>query len=248
MTERSLRADPFAAFRGLTPARIGLGRSGDAILTQDLLALQMAHARARDAIHAAADFAQLARQLADLKPVVVQSRAPDRAAYLLNPDLGRQLDPTAAAELPSGSADVAFVLGDGLSASALDTHGEPVLRACLARLGQFSVARPVLARQARVALGDEIGERLGAKIVVMLLGERPGLSVPDSLGAYLTYAPRKGRRDSERNCVSNIHASGLAHEQAADKICWLIREALRRGVTGIELKDEAEASAQSRLP
>ena len=153
------------------------------------------------------------------------------------------MEPAALAGIEAGDWDVALVIADGLSAAAVEAHAEIVLSACLRRLGDLRVAPVVLGAQARVAFGDEAGEALGARIVVVLIGERPGLSAPDSLGAYLTFDPKVGRRDSERNCLSNIHTDGLAHETAADKIVWLIREALRLGLTGVDLKEDMAGAA-----
>lgn len=234
--------DPFARFRNSTRARIGLGRCGDGIPTAANLDLQLAHARARDAVHGAVDFAAMAARLAPLETVRVRSLCEGRTQYLARPDLGRQVHPDSLGQL-SGRYDVAFVIADGLSAAAIEHHAEKALQACLNRLGGFTVAPVVLAEQARVALADGVGEALGARVVVILIGERPGLSAPDSLGAYVTYAPRVGRMDSERNCVSNIHLDGLSYEAAGDKIVWLIREACRLGLTGVGLKENAAAAA-----
>lgn len=235
-------ADRWAGLRDATPARIGLGRVGDAQPIASVLSFQLDHASARDAIHTPLDV-DLLRQALGARPCfAVSSGAADRSNYLRRPDLGRSLDEASWPEniiLSEDGYDCAFVLGDGLSAIATQRHAVAVLDACVARLGDWRIAPVAIARQARVALGDEIGDRLRARIVVMLLGERPGLSTADSLGAYLTFAPRRGRRDSERNCVSNIHADGLSTRAAAEKICWLLREAVRLGLTGTELKDDA---------
>ena len=231
--------DPFARFRAVTRARIGLGRAGDSLPIRAVLDFQLAHARARDAVHGHVDFAAMAARIGEKQPVIcLKSCAADRSIYLARPDLGRRVDPMALAGIETGDFDVAFVIADGLSAAAVEAHAEIVLSACLRRLGDVKVAPIVLGEQARVAFGDEAGEALGARLVVVLIGERPGLSVPDSLGAYLTFDPKVGRRDSERNCLSNIHADGLPHELAADKIVWLIRQALRLGLTGVDLKEE----------
>ncbi len=234
--------DPFRRLRDATPARIGLGRAGQALPTAPMLAFQLAHARARDAVDAALDVEGIADALG--RPVVVvDSAAPDREAYLRNPDLGRRLAPGSA--LTPGDHDLAIVIADGLSAQAANLHGVALATALLARLDGWSIATLVLARQARVALGDPIAEALGARAVVVLIGERPGLSTPHSLSAYLTWAPRPGRLDSERNCVSNIHEPhGLSVEQAADKIAWLLKEARRLGFTGVDLKDRHEQPTQ----
>ncbi len=231
--------DPFARFRTVTRARIGLGRAGDSLPIRAVLDFQLAHARARDAVHGHVDFAAMAARIGETSPVIrLKSRATDRSIYLARPDLGRRVDPLSLTQVEKGDWDVVFVIADGLSAAAVEAHAEIVLAACLRRLGDLRVAPVVLGEQARVAFGDEAGEALGARIVVVLIGERPGLSVPDSLGAYLTFGPKVGRRDSERNCISNIHADGLSHETAADKITWLIREALRLGLTGVDLKED----------
>lgn len=231
--------DPFARFRSVTRARIGLGRAGDSLPIRAVLDFQLAHARARDAVHGHVDFAAMAARLGKTLPIArLRSRAADRSIYLARPDLGRRVDPAGLATVQKGDWDVAFVIADGLSAAAVEAHAEIVLSACLRRLGDLKVAPIVLGEQARVAFGDEVGEALGARVIVVLIGERPGLSVPDSLGAYLTFGPKVGRRDSERNCISNIHADGLPHETAADKIVWLIREALRLGLTGVDLKED----------
>lgn len=231
--------DPFARFRTVTRARIGLGRAGDSLPIRAVLDFQLAHARARDAVHGLVDFAAMADRIGKTRSVIrLKSRAADRSVYLARPDLGRRVDPVALASVEKSEWDVAFVIADGLSAAAVEAHAEIVLSASLRRLGDLRVAPIILGEQARVAFGDEAGDALGARMVVVLIGERPGLSVPDSLGAYLTFGPKVGRRDSERNCISNIHADGLSHEAAADKITWLIREALRLGLTGVDLKED----------
>ncbi|KQM66263.1 hypothetical protein ASE65_14585 [Sphingomonas sp. Leaf16] len=223
-----------------TQARIGLGRAGRGMATAPMLAFQLDHARARDAVHTPLDVAAVAAALS--RPaVVVDSNAADRPTYLTRPDLGRSLAPVPLAELTArrgSGCDLAIVLADGLSAAALHAHGAAVANGVMAALSDWRIAEPVIARQARVALGDAIGEALGAAIVLVLIGERPGLSAPDSLGAYLTWAPVTGRRDSERNCVSNIRPPrGLAYADACDTITWLLQEARRRGGSGVTLKD-----------
>ena len=201
------------------------------------------------------DFDALAAGFAPYPTIRVQSAAPDRPTYLRRPDLGRRLAPGDWPELDGqGAPDVLFVVADGLSADAVQIQAAPLFRSCVAALSGYSVGPVVLARQARVAIGDDIGARLGARLVVVLVGERPGLTVADSLGAYLTFAPRPGRMDSERNCISNIHGrGGLDHAETARKIAWLTREAFARGLTGVELKDETPAAldmadAVSKLP
>ena len=237
-------ADPWARLRLATRARIGLGHAGDGLPTQALLDFQLAHARARDAVHTPfhteAVAARLGEQPMIRMPVIrVHSAAESRAIYLQRPDLGRRLDADSAALLQPGSYDVAFVIGDGLSATAVHDHAAPMLAAALDRLEGWSVAPIVLATNGRVALGDDIGARLGAGMVVVLIGERPGLSAADSLGLYLTFDPKPGRKDSERNCISNIHPpDGLGYDAAADKLAWLMREARRLKLTGVGLKDD----------
>jgi ethanolamine ammonia-lyase small subunit len=229
-------SDPWFALRGTTRARIGLGRTGDALPVQDVLAFQLAHARARDAVHTPLDTAAIAQSVAPLASVTVRSKAADRETYLRRPDLGRQLDPACCSEL-TGSWDAVFVIADGLSPVGVQLHAAPFLKACLKRLPGWSIAPSVIATQARVALGDEIGACLQAELCAVLIGERPGLTVANSLGVYLTYRPRVGRVDSERNCISNIHADGLSYAAAADMLAWLMTEARSRKLTGVALKD-----------
>ncbi len=235
------RGDLWARWRKTTKARIGLGRSGDALPTAPLLQFQAAHSRARDAVHGAADFDALAQALQPHPTIRVRSQACDRATYLRRPDLGRRLDPASSALLQPGDYDFALVIADGLSACAVDSHAASVAKLCIEKLPHWRIAPIVLADQARVALGDEIGEGLKAAAVAVLIGERPGLSVADSLGIYLTWAPRRGRADSERNCISNIHAAGMSHAAASDLLVWLLREAKQRKLSGIDLKVEASA-------
>ena len=232
--------DPWAALRMATPARIGLGRTGDALPVRDVLEFQLAHARARDAVHRPLDAEAIQRAVEG--SVVVRSAAGDRATYLRRPDLGRVLHAECrtaldSMERPAVGWDAVFVIADGLSPVGVQRHAVPLMRASVARLAGWSIAPAVIATQARVALGDEIGALLGAGLCAVLIGERPGLSVADSVGAYLTYGPRPGRRDSERNCISNIHASGLSYDAASDMLAWLMTEARSRRLTGVQLKD-----------
>lgn len=227
--------DPFSRLRGLTQARIGLGRAGQGLPTAAMLAFQSDHARARDAVHAALDVEALAAALPS-PPIIVKSAARDRATYLQNPDLGRIL--AEGTTLPHGDHDLAIVIGDGLSATAIAAHAPALIAALLPLLADWRIAPLVVARQARVALGDDIAVALGTRAVVMLIGERPGLSAADSLGAYLTWHPLRGTPDSARNCVSNIRGGGgIPPTKAADKIAWLLREARRLDLTGVALKD-----------
>ena len=215
-----------------------------------MLSFALAHARARDAVHARLDSAALAARLQGMGHATVQvdSEARDRSLYLRRPDLGRALDAPSRErlrqcrrEMGPRTCDLAVLVGDGLSATAV-AAGAPVLidalRPHLARLG-LETGPIVLAEGARVALGDEVGEILGARLVVVLIGERPGLSAADSLGVYLTFAPRRGRTDAERNCISNIRPGGLAPSVAAQSLAWLMQAALARGLTGVALKDES---------
>jgi len=242
-------ADPWSRFRAATPARINLGRVGDAIPTSAQLQFQADHARARDAVHGAVDVAALSEQLAPWPVLTVQSRAENRSIYLRRPDLGRRLSEDSAASLPQEDWDIVFVIADGLSAQAVAHHAVPTVQACMARLPGWSIAPVVVAGQARVALGDEVGQIMGARMVALLVGERPGLSVADSLGIYLTYGPQLGRKDSERNCISNIHGAGLSPDQAAVKLAWLAGEARTRRLTGVDLKEDAQgALIQAETP
>ena len=240
-------ADPPAAPTPapVTPARLDLGRSGAGLPTRAVLAFALDHARARDAVHAAFDIAplQAAAERQGLSLIEAASAAAaSRETYLRRPDLGRRLaDPEALAA--TRGCDVLLIAGDGLSATAVTAHVPPLLDTLLPLLEDLALGPLVVAHGARVALADEIGERLSAKLVVMLIGERPGLSSPDSLGAYITYGPAIGRTDSERNCVSNIRPQGLPPESAAPRIAWLIREALRRQLTGVALKDASDTSS-----
>ena len=213
-----------------TPARVGLGRAGNGMPTTAHLAFQAAHAAARDAVHAELDLAAL--QAALPRPArIVRSACPDRRTYLLRPDLGRTLPPeTTLTPIPGCTV---LLICDGLSATAVQRHAPAVIAALPA---DFPI---IIATQGRVALGDPIGAQLQAEAVIVLIGERPGLSSPDSLGAYLTWNPRPGRTDAERNCVSNIRAEGLPPIQAALKIRWLLAEMTRLKLSGVALKDEA---------
>ena len=225
--------------RSFTPARVALGRSGNGLPTAELLDFQLAHARARDAVHDPLDARALGRELAlrGWPSVVVKSAARDRAMYLRRPDLGRRLaDPEALSGL--GRARLAVVLADGLSPRAVATHAVPLLEALIPRLDRTPAL--VIVEQGRVAIGDEIGERLGAELAVVLIGERPGLTSPDSLGAYVTWSPKPGRSDAERNCVSNIRAEGLAPAAAAELLYVLIEAARTRRLTGVNLKVDAK--------
>jgi ethanolamine ammonia-lyase small subunit len=232
--------------RELTPARVALGVTGVSLPTRALLEFTLDHARARDAVHAVFDAKGVLRDLADLglEAIRVSSQAPTRKDYLARPDLGRKLDADSQATLADrggGKSPLAIVIGDGLSPIAINAHAVALLRTLLPYLTAdgIDIGPAIVATGARVALGDEIGDVLGARMTVMLIGERPGLSAADSLGVYLTFAPAVGTTDEKRNCVSNIHGAGLSYEDAAAKIGWLIREGLARELTGVGLKDES---------
>lgn len=257
---------PFApmlrnAMRASTPARIGLERSGTSIATRDQLDFQLAHAQARDAVQAALDVRSLMDALGGrgLDCVALQSAVGNgsdakavRRNYLRRPDLGRKLHPDSAALLQQTSsrgADIVFILADGLSALAVERHALPLMDALLPLIeaslplvaAMERMAPVCVVTQARVAIGDEIGGLLGARLSVLLIGERPGLSSPDSLGAYLTWDPRPGRSDAERNCVSNIRMEGLSYAEAAQRLAHLISESRRLRLSGVALKDASPA-------
>ncbi|SEQ69144.1 Ethanolamine ammonia-lyase light chain [Streptomyces sp. yr375] len=232
----------WAALRGRTQARIGLGRAGSALPTRHRLELQAAHAAARDAVHSPFEPDAVAAQLTGTPVIRVRSAAPDRLTYLQRPDLGRRLHPTDRAHLPTGDWDVVFVVADGLSSRAVHEHAAALVRATTALLPQDTPPAPVvLAEQARVALGDDVAHAMGAAAVIVLVGERPGMSAADSLGAYLTYRPRPGlTTDADRNCLSNIRPPlGLPYETAAAKLAALLRAARELGRSGVDLKDES---------
>lgn len=275
MSHRSppaLTPNPWEALRRFTPARIALGRVGISQPTDAQLAFQLAHARARDAVHEPLDAESVCREIATLGLATVRlhSAAADRPTYLRRPDLGRRLDdgsrelllrmraegidrapgPDASAVTGACAAtgahgsgcELAIVLADGLSARAIHRHARPLLEQVLARLPRdWQLSPTAVVEQGRVAIGDQIGELMAADLVVVLIGERPGLSAPDSLGLYFTWSPRVGRTDAERNCISNVRPEGLAYALAAERLCRLLAQAHQRRLTGVALKDEAEA-------
>ena len=242
--------DPWTHLAALTPARIALGRAGPGLPTREVLGFALSHAQARDAVHTPFAAEPVAEAIAalGLATLAVESAAPDRATYLRRPDLGRRLSDRARdrlALLKAPPCDLALVVADGLSSAAVHAHAAPLIAALLPRLEGLSIGPVAIARQGRVALGDEIGAALGARMVAVLIGERPGLSAPDSLGVYLTFAPQVGLSDAARNCISNIRGEGLSYDEAAFKLAWLIGEARRLGLTGVSLKDESDLA---RLP
>lgn len=242
----------WAPLKRVTQARIGLARAGAAVSTRELLEFQLAHAQARDAVWHSWDAEACAAQLsaAGLRALVVKTRAHDRATYLKRPDLGRRLDPESQPQLSAARsdppADVALILSDGLSATAAHEHGVHTLQALVSALqaAALSCSPVILAERGRVALSDEIGHALGARVAVIVLGERPGLSAADSLGMYLTYGPTPGNSDAQRNCLSNVRSpSGLAPQLAAARLTGLVRRALALQLSGVALKDDS-----SQLP
>ncbi|AWN52283.1 ethanolamine ammonia-lyase [Methylobacterium sp. 17Sr1-1] len=248
---RVSRADDLAAawqrLAALTPARIALGRAGAGLPTREVLRFGLAHAQARDAVHTPLDADAMRAGIAALgfETLSAASAAPDRATYLRRPDLGRRLDEASEGALAAAAGepvDLALVVADGLSARAVHEGAVPLLAALRPALtgSGWRLAPVVVATQARVALGDAVGALLKARAVAVLIGERPGLSSPDSLGIYLTFDPRPGRTDAERNCLSNVRAAGLKPDLAAFKLHWLIAQALSRRLTGVALKDESD--------
>lgn len=239
--------------RQFTQARIGLGRAGHALPTHINLQFQLDHARARDAVHLALDTQGIARGLDSLGLQVLElrSRAGDRATYLQRPDLGRRLseaDHTLLMAKSFPECDVALIIADGLSSTAVNQHAIPFVQRLVPALvsAGFSLAPLCLVSQGRVGVGDDIGLALNARLSVVIIGERPGLSSPDSLGIYLTFAPRPGRQDSERNCISNIRPpQGQGYPQAVDTCVYLCRHALQRGLSGVDLKDDSMTLEQS---
>jgi len=236
--------------RALTPARVGLGRTGVSLHTRDLLDFQRAHAQARDAVHAQLNGAALAAELSAITngPALrVHSAAADRATYLQRPDLGRKLDDASREGLSSGPWDLALIVADGLSAIAVERHVPLLLQQLLPRLEGWRLAPLVVVEQGRVAIGDEIGSALGVQLTVVMIGERPGLSSPDSLGAYITWEPRIGRTDAQRNCISNIREEGLSYTMAAAQLGFYLTEARRLRLTGIALKEDSRLLNENSL-
>jgi ethanolamine ammonia-lyase small subunit len=262
--------NPWHTLRQFTAARIALGRAGVSQPTAPQLEFQLAHARARDAVHLEMDAEALARSFAAglpqalLPALLLHSAAESRGIYLQRPDLGRRLDAASRAavqalsgpeqgEHPARPWDLAFVIADGLSALAIEQNALPFMQVLMRRLSveSWRIAPLSIVRQGRVAVGDEVGELLGAQAVVVLIGERPGLSSPDSMGLYLTWQPRIGLTDASRNCISNVRPAGMTYEEAAHKLHYLLSEARRRGLSGVGLKDEtgtAEGLAAAHVP
>ncbi len=239
-------SDPWIALRRFTQARIALGRAGHAVPTRELLDFQLAHARARDAVHFAWNIEAFAGEVRGLgeEVLILDTQVGSRDEYLRRPDLGRILSEESRARLRDftvAKADVALIVTNGLSSTAVERHGVPLLQAIVNgyRARQIRIAPVCLASNGRVALSDAIGGELDARVAVIVVGERPGLSAADSLGIYLTFAPQPGNSDAERNCISNIRPpEGLCYEDAAAKLMYLTEEAMRRGVSGVALKEE----------
>ncbi|MGC1444792.1 MAG: ethanolamine ammonia-lyase subunit EutC [Xanthobacteraceae bacterium] len=246
--------DLWKDLRRLTAARIGLRRAGAALATREMLDFQLAHARARDAVHATLDEAKLAADLSGLGVPVISltSAAADRQTYLMRPDLGRRLNAVADAALTPHRDyyDVAFVVADGLSARAVERHAAPVLSRVVPALRAegFKIAPLVIVRHGRVAAGDAVATALAARCVAVLIGERPGLSAPDSMGAYLTWQPSAQATDAERNCISNIRPDGVGYDTAAFKLTHLLRAMRARKLSGVALKDDSDQFPDRLLP
>jgi ethanolamine ammonia-lyase small subunit len=239
--------DCWKELREFTDARIALGHTGASLPTKEMQKFSLAHARARDSVHMPFDRDKIKQQIENIgyKTVYVNSKAPNRSTYLTRPDLGRLLSDDSKQklmQLGEQDDDITLVIADGLSSKAVHKQSVPLIRCLLPYLKQlkFSIAPVVLAEQSRVALGDEIGHLMHSKFVAMLIGERPGLTSPDSLSVYLTYRPYGGRLESERNCISNIRPEGLSYEKAAFKFAWLLEHALAKECTGIGLKDKSD--------
>lgn len=251
--------NPWRRLRQFTAARIGLGRSGVSLPTKEMLEFQLAHAQARDAVHTPLDFPALTQQLetlaeqypllSDEPPLKLHSEAVDRMTYLQRPDLGRRLDEASRVLLqqeqqtPEQPFDLALVIADGLSATAIAHNAVPFIQALCEELQAdkqpWKLAPITLVEQGRVAVGDDVGELLNAKTVLVLIGERPGLSSPDSLGLYLTWAPVRGLTDARRNCISNVRPEGLNFSEAAHKAGYLLHESRRLQLSGVQLKDRS---------
>ena len=233
-------ADEWAALTAFTPARLALGRAGNGLPTKRVLEFQLAHARAQDAVHALFDAQAVAAALKPRPAVLLQTQARDRTAYLMNPELGRALDTPSLQKLSHGPFDAALVIADGLSATAIHAHGAALARAVIAETPGLNWAPLAVVSNGRVAVGDVVAEAAGANMVVMLIGERPGLSAADAIGIYLTWQPQPGvTRDAQRNCISNVRPTGLPLPEAAHRLAWLMMHARRLGATGVALKEDA---------
>jgi ethanolamine ammonia-lyase small subunit len=237
-----------ASLRDLTPARVSLPTTGDSIATDEVLNFELAHAQARDAVHAVLHLPSFTQRLVNELPILAQapiaviqvrSNAPDRATYLRHPNLGRTLHPDSAALLRPVSGELAVIIADGLSALAIERNAIPVLAHLLPKLlaDAWTIAPITLVQQGRVGISDAVGSCLGASCSLILIGERPGLSSPDSMGAYLTWSPHPDRTDADRNCLSNIRNGGLTPEDAANRLFWYLQLARSMKRTGTSLKE-----------
>ncbi|HOY18548.1 MAG TPA: ethanolamine ammonia-lyase subunit EutC [Haliscomenobacter sp.] len=242
----SVEPDPWHSLKAYTDARIALGHTGTAIPLKEVLQFKLAFAHAKDAVYSHLEMDKLQQELSrfPLPQYLLHSRAMSRSVYLQRPDWGRQLDEASTQQIQNSTeteADVAIILADGLSATAINQHAFPVLQRLIPALqkANYRIAPLSVVEQARVAIGDEIAHLLKAKMSVVLIGERPGLTSPYSMGAYLTYAPEPGTTDERRNCISNIRPEGLPYEMAVQKIVYLIQESLRLQLSGVALKDNA---------
>jgi len=249
ITKNIIQEDAWHSLKEYTAARIALGRTGNAIPLKEVLQFKLAFAHARDAVYSLLDTEHLFTGLAafQLPAYFLQSKAATRTIYLQRPDLGRQLTNDAITKLKNVAGepyDIAIILADGLSATAINNNALPLLQLLIPMLQRYILSPVVIVQNARVAIGDEISAALAAKASIVLIGERPGLSSPDSLGAYITFNPTVGLTDESRNCVSNIRPEGLHHNLAAEKILYLINESFRLNLSGVHLKDNAAIATQ----
>lgn len=258
MSDKHVVDNPWLALRTYTDARIALGRAGTSIPTQHWLAFQLAHARAQDAVHAPLDIEGLSALIRqdnqiNLDVMPLHSQAQNRPTYLQRPDLGRRLNIASVDYLQAykrhqpSSSDLAIVIADGLSALAVEKNTIPFLHGLLSRLrgaGGWTIEPLSIVQQGRVAIGDEVGEQLNARAVLVLVGERPGLSSPDSLGLYLTWGPKVGLRDARRNCISNVREGGMDYDTAANKAFYLLQESRRLRLSGVNLKEDANPTIE----
>lgn len=240
--------DYWSNLKAFTNARIALGRAGGSLNTQEQLKLFRAHALARDAVHASLSHERLTDEVNNLQmqTVVLHTKARTREEFLLRPDWGRNLSNAAMQSLTSyrGEYDIALIAGDGLSAKAVHAHLPGLLHYLIPKLNGFEIAPLCIVHQARVAVSDEIGETLNSKMSIIFIGERPGLSASESLGIYLTYQPKKGNTDEKRNCISNVRPEGMPYQVAADKLVYLVNEAMRRKISGVKLKEDLPISLE----
>jgi len=241
--------DEWNALAAFTPARVALGRTGNGLPTSRVLEFQLAHARARDAVLAKFDAHSVSDALGRPDTLLLNTRATDRNAYLMNPDAGRRLSAASRINLTHGSYDAVLIIADGLSSTAIHAHGAALARLILGSLPNLKIAPVCVVSGGRVAVGDEIAQALGAELSIVLIGERPGLSFADSVGIYLTFAPQHGiTRDADRNCISNVRPGGLALEEAAHRLAWLVAESRRLRLTGVDLKEDAPDLRQLAHP